>query len=197
MSRDCSINLVSSRTLIVDDNTRALEILAAILMGFGVGAIARAASSSEAKLELQRQVFDIVFVDANMPGVNGFDLVEWIRCQNREAVRMVPVIIITAHTPRRLVGRARDCGANYVIAKPLAPRVVLDRLIWVSESSRPFVECEAYVGPDRRWKNEGPPEFEPEGRRRSDKPASVGQFQGENLTQEELGALFAPQKVRA
>jgi hypothetical protein len=66
------------------------------------------------------------------------------------------------------VTNARDCGAHIVMAKPLTPKAVLDRIVWVARTGRRFVESDKFVGPDRRFKEGGVPEKVGAGRRRED-----------------------------
>jgi hypothetical protein len=45
---------------------------------------------------------------------------------------------------------------------------LLQRILWVSRDKRPFVEVGEYLGPDRRFKMDGPPQGM--ARREGDKP---------------------------
>ena len=89
---------------------------------------------------------------------------------------------------------ARDVGANFVVAKPLSAAVLLQRVLWVGRDRRPFVNAENYVGPDRRFKFEGPPPGT-EGRRESDLRQPIGAATEPNLSQEEVDVLVRPQRV--
>ncbi len=51
---------------------------------------------------------------------------------------------------------ARDAGANVVVAKPLSPEILLQRIHWVARESRSFIVAPNYAGPDRRFKNVRP-----------------------------------------
>jgi hypothetical protein len=64
----------------------------------------------------------------------------------------------------------------------------------VARDERMFVDCEAYAGPDRRFKFEGPPPGE-DGRRDNDLPAEVGQATDPNLSQDELDSMMKVSKV--
>lgn len=188
-------NLEKAQALVVDGNNQALDLLCGVLTSFGLRQIVRKSNGKEAQLELTMRPFDLVLVDGQLPVMDGYDLIRWLRRDAGEAIRMTPAIVVTAHTPRTKVIRARDCGANFTIAKPIKPSVILERILWVACSDRLFIECDAYIGPDRRWKNTGPPIEHPNGRRRDDKPAEVGQPEGENLSQSELDDLIKPQKL--
>lgn len=187
--------LEKANILIVDDNNQALEIMAGVLMSFGVRNIVRASNGIDAKELVERQSFDLILTDAQMPEMDGYDFVRWLRREGPEAMRVCPALIITSHTRRSEVFKARDCGANFIVAKPLTPNVLLQRIMWVARSDRMFIECDTYFGPDRRYKNQGPPPEFPEGRRRDDVPIELGEPAEPNLSQDELDNLIKPQKV--
>lgn len=188
------INLEKAVVLLVDDNAQALDILGQVLSGFGVRQTHRCASAFEAMEVLKNTRVDLVVTDANMPEMDGWKLVRWIRTEGGEANRFVPAIVCTGYTRQSQVFRARDCGANFVIAKPITPRVVLERIFWVAGDQRLFIECDAYVGPDRRWKREGPPAGM-EGRRSDDLPPEVGAATSPNMSQDQIDSLLKPAKV--
>lgn len=187
--------LEKATVLVVDDNAQALEIVASVLMSFGVRNILRASSGEEAQEIVSRQMVDLILTDAQMTGLDGYDLVRWIRREGPEAMRVVPALIVTAHTRRSEVLRARDCGANFIVAKPLTPKVLLQRIHWVARGDRVFIECDSYFGPDRRYKHEGPPPDFPDGRRKDDVLIQIGASAEPNMSQDELDNLIKPQKV--
>ena len=187
-------NLEKARALVVDGNNQALDILCGVLTAFGLRQIVRKMNGKQAQAELLAHPFDLILVDGQTPEMDGYDLIHWLRHDAAETIRMTPAIVVTAHTPRAKVVQARDCGANFVIAKPISPSVILERILWVARSDRLFVECDVFVGPDRRWKHAGPPIENPDGRRRNDKPAEIGLPEGGNLSQSELDDLIKPQR---
>jgi len=44
------------------------------------------------------------------------------------------------------------------LKKPVSPQVLFDRILWVARVPRPFIDAGVYVGPDRRFKAEKPPD---------------------------------------
>jgi len=188
------INLDKARALVVDDNPQSLDIIVGVLTSFGLRNLVRKASGLEAQDELKYQTFDLVLANGALPELDGYDLTRWLRREADEANRMTPVILLTSHTRRSLVEKARDCGANFIVTKPVSPAVMLERILWVARGDRLFIECEAYVGPDRRWRNLGPPVEFPDGRRRDDKSIELGEAGGQNMSQDELDALIKPMR---
>jgi len=188
------INLDKARALIVDDNPQSQDIIVGVLTSFGLRNVVRKAGGLEAQDELKYQSFDLVLANGALPDLDGYDLTRWLRREADEANRMTPVILLTSHTRRSLVEKARDCGANFIVTKPVSPAVMLERILWVAKGDRLFIECEAYVGPDRRWRNLGPPVEFPDGRRRDDQSIELGEAGGQNMSQDELDALIKPMR---
>ena len=186
------INLDKARALIVDDNPQSMDLLVGVLTSFGLRSIVRKANGVEAREELKYHPVDLILANAQLPELDGYDLVRWVRREGEDAIRQTPAIIVTAHTRRAHVEKARDCGANFIITKPISPAVVLERILWVARSDRLFIECEAYAGPDRRWRNAGPPVEFPDGRRRDDRSVDLGDSHGQNMSQDELDNLIKP-----
>ena len=194
MQASTHINLEKVRALIVSDNAPAVAMLTGVLGSFGLRERIRKANGKEAVEELKHTPVDLILTDADMPEMDGYGLIHWLRHNGDEASRMTPAFILSAHTRRSQVVKARDCGANFIIAKPISPVVILERILWVARGDRAFVECDVYVGPDRRWRHAGPPVEHADGRRRHDKSLMVGEPESENLTQDELDQLVRPQR---
>ena len=95
------------RVLAVDDDPKALELVAAALEPAGYGV--RRAASGKVALELaQAEPFDLVICDLLMPGLDGFAVVTALKADTR--TKDVPILILTSHVltateKRRLNGR--------------------------------------------------------------------------------------------
>ena len=166
------INLEKVDVLLVDDSVASLNLLAQVMLGFGIKNLSRADNAKAAQSLLRDRTFDLVISATNMAGVDGYELVKWLRRGALEANRYLPVILVSGHTPPSQVFKARDAGANFTVAKPITPKVLLERILWAAKEERQFIECDSYLGPDRRFKNEGPPEGA-QGRRREDPPEAA------------------------
>ncbi len=163
------INLEKVDLLLVDDSVPSLNLLSQVLLGFGIKNLTRADGAKAAQALLRERTFDLVISATNMAGVDGYELVKWQRRGALEANRYLPVILVSGHTPPSQVFKGRDAGANFTIAKPITPKIVLERILWAAKEDRQFIECDSYLGPDRRFKNDGPPPGA-QGRRREDPP---------------------------
>ncbi|MBP7065111.1 response regulator [Ferrovibrio sp.] len=149
-----SLNLGSLNFLVADPNPYFQSLLKGVLQAFGARHITTAETGSQALDLTRHHAYDLLFCDCYLPLLDGFDLVRQVRADNLNQNRYTPIIALTSHTQERNVARARDCGTSFVLAKPIAPKQLYDRLLWVAEDPRPYVMAESYVGPDRRFKRD-------------------------------------------
>jgi CheY-like chemotaxis protein len=189
------INLEKATVLVLDDNGPSLDILSQVVSGFGVKQLLRAESVADAQTLIRTKTFDLIISDVQMPVTDGIEFIEWLRKDGGETNRYVPVILVTGHTRTSQIFKLRDAGSNYVVAKPITPKVLLERIVWVAREERQFIECDSYIGPDRRFKHEGPPPGT-DGRRKDDLPAEVGDAQTPNMSDDEIANLMRPAKVQ-
>ena len=157
------INLTGAVTMVVDDSAFSAEITTGALLGFGIRTRHSCRSAPEAMAVLGEAEVDLLVVDCEMPGMDGFELVQWLR-RSGPPNAFVPVIMTAAHIRRSMVNKARNCGANYIVTKPFSATSLLERIVWVARDNRPFLEVGEYFGPDRRFREGEPPGRE----RRSD-----------------------------
>lgn len=59
----------------------------------------------------------VVFLDLNMPGKNGFDVLTELR--NSEEKKHIPIIIFSTSSEPGIIEKCRTLGANYFITKPV------------------------------------------------------------------------------
>lgn len=158
-------NLSGAVTMVIDDSAFSLDLTAHALLGFGIKTRYACHSAEEAIEILKDHNVDMIIVDCEMPGMDGYEFVRWLRRSGLDPNAFVPVIMTAGHVRRNRVTEARDCGANFLITKPFSAAALLERVIWVARDTRPFMEVGDYFGPDRRFREGSPPGEE----RRSDK----------------------------
>jgi CheY-like chemotaxis protein len=62
---------------------------------------------------------DLIIADINMPGMNGLEFVRKVRADDREDLRRVPIVLLTADKSPHLHAQAQEVGANSLIHKPI------------------------------------------------------------------------------
>jgi CheY-like chemotaxis protein len=110
------------KILLVDDRTDNLVALQAILQGMPVETVA--VTSGEAALkQLLLDDFALILLDANMPGMDGFETATHVK--NRERTRNIPIIFLTAaDRDARLALRGYAVGAVDYLTKPFDPWIL-------------------------------------------------------------------------
>ena len=138
------------RILVVDPNNHLGQIVETILRGFGTRRIVRAATADQGLERLQGGTIDIVITTYMMEVMDGVEFVRLIRREGGSDTRFVPVILLTSHTERYRIERARDAGVTEICAKPVTAQALFRKLVQVVDNPRPFIVSEGFSGPDRR-----------------------------------------------
>lgn len=145
-------NLSDAVTMVVDDSPFAMELTTNALLGFGIKTRYVCRDAAEAMEILSEFVVDLIIIDSDMPGMDGFDLTRWIRRSAKDPSNFAPVLMTAGHVRRRQLEKARDCGVNFLITKPFSAVTLLERVLWVARDQRPFLTVGDYFGPDRRFR---------------------------------------------
>lgn len=101
--------------LVVDDDRRTAQGLAAMIgvLGHTVGI---AYGPRMAIQQLNEVIPDVIFLDVNMPGVTGLEVLRYLRRDPYTA--SVPVVIVSANDTAEEKKQALEAGANHYIVKP-------------------------------------------------------------------------------
>jgi CheY-like chemotaxis protein len=157
-------NLSNAKVLLVDDTEIGLSILTQIVVGLGARGPVRCESIPAAQAAVQESEIDLAIIDGFTGGNRGYELVRWIRTATKEPNCFMPILVTTGLARDEDVARSRDSGGNIIIRKPISPVTLLERILWVAKGGRSFLFADTYTGPDRRFRERGPPK---EGGRRS------------------------------
>jgi len=110
--------------LIIEDNRQMAVNLSRMLTLLGVDTeIAYGARTG--MLEITK-VPDVVFLDINMPGLDGFEVLAYIRREPK--LDKIPVIIVTSDDQPETARRAQKTGALALVIKPPSIEVLEDLL---------------------------------------------------------------------
>ena len=107
--------------LIADDNEMNRWLLAEQLQ-YWSGDITQACDGQEAWAFLQGRQYSMVFLDVNMPGLNGFEVVKKARAESLN--QLTPIVAVTAHVQSHQRHLLLEDGFNDCLIKP----IVLDDL---------------------------------------------------------------------
>lgn len=110
--------------LVVDDVSLNLKYAKEVLKDkYEVTAVR---SGKEALAALMRIGPDLILLDINMPEMNGFEVLEHIKADEKTAD--IPVVFITAETNREIEKKSIAMGAAGFIRKPFDPKVLSEKV---------------------------------------------------------------------
>lgn len=114
-------NFTGKRALLVEDNFLNAEIAEEILSMTGLE-VEFARDGKEAvdiMAAVEDNYFDVIFMDIQMPVMNGYEAARAIRTLPGDYTKSVPIIAMTANAFAEDVAAAKNAGMNEHIAKPL------------------------------------------------------------------------------
>jgi DNA-binding response OmpR family regulator len=115
----------AARILVVDDQAEIREMTATVLRGAG-HAVTTADSGTEALRALRAAGFDLVLLDINMPGMDGWETLRLLRAD--EAAGSVTVAMFSVKGEIRDKVQGLQAGATDFITKPFAVDELLERV---------------------------------------------------------------------
>lgn len=127
-------NIKPSHVLVVEDNAANLKLVCAFLKGLGVEVTSCENGYEAIKLAAQ-SVFDLIFMDIQMPGIDGLETTRKIRAQ--ESGVRTPIIALTAHAVDEQKTRLLLAGMDDYLSKPVSEsdlRLMINRWSRQSES---------------------------------------------------------------
>lgn len=102
------------RVLVVDDSLTTRMLEQSILQSAGYE-VDLATSGEQAIEQLQQRLYDLLLVDVEMPGMDGFTFIEHVRRDPR--LRDIPALLVSSRAAPQDRERARTVGAQGYIVK--------------------------------------------------------------------------------
>lgn len=115
------------RLLIADDSMLMRDILKeSILEAFPSIEVREAGSGDETKKMLQKEHFDAVLCDWEMPGLSGIEILKWVR--STPPLEKLPFIMVTGTTEKESVVECINAGVTDYIVKPFTPEAICQKI---------------------------------------------------------------------
>jgi len=114
------------KILLVDDQPLIRKIVRDILAQLGYMNIEEAENGQDALEKLKAKKFDLIFLDWNMPVMQGIDVLRELR--KMPAYKDTPVIMLTAEAEKEKVITAIQEGVTNYIVKPFKPATLKEKL---------------------------------------------------------------------
>ena len=114
-----------SYVLIIDDSSTTRLYYREILEGVGFG-VEEAINGIEGLEKTMSQSFDLILVDLNMPGLDGYGVLRGVR--QSLGLASLPILMLTADADDGSQARAFELGADDYIVKPVKVPLVVARV---------------------------------------------------------------------
>ncbi|MDQ8204948.1 response regulator [Pelagicoccus sp. SDUM812003] len=138
VSHSASRSFEGRQVLLVDDNVINRKLGARFLERLKVNT-SLAVDGYEALKAVECQSYDLILMDLQMPGIDGFEATRQLRAFEREQGReRIPVIALTANAFAEIRDQSLEAGMDDFLTKPLHIEdlsSVLDR--WIGEGAKP------------------------------------------------------------
>jgi CheY-like chemotaxis protein len=134
---DCS-DLAGMNILIAEDNDINWEIISTMLGMFGIGS-ERAENGRicvDKMKEAEEGRYDLIFMDVQMPEMNGLDATRQIRKLEPRWAASIPIIAMTADAFSENVAECLQAGMNGHIAKPVDLKLVIKEIRRIKEEMK-------------------------------------------------------------
>jgi PleD family two-component response regulator len=112
--------------LIVDDSDINRDLVTELLSGSMECGIQQASNGSAALELIAREAPDLILLDINMPGIDGYTVCKAIR--SNEKVHEIPVIFLTGQRDSEFIVKGFEAGGNDYLLKPYESRELLARV---------------------------------------------------------------------
>jgi CheY-like chemotaxis protein len=120
--------LRGKRALLVDE-VEINRLIAASLMedtGIAIDEADDGLSALKVFKEKPEHTYDIIYMDIQMPNLNGYDAASAIRALDRSDAKTVPIVAMTANAFKEDINRALERGMNAHLSKPIEPDKMLE-----------------------------------------------------------------------
>ncbi|HTL82534.1 MAG TPA: MASE1 domain-containing protein [Bacteroidia bacterium] len=120
--------LKGKRILLVEDNELNQLLLRKILDDLACN-VQMTDNGDDAIIRAKENDFDLILMDIQLPGMDGFETTKWIRKKSAGIRSQVPILAVTAHA---MIGQEQRClqaGMNGYISKPFSKKALYRKMI--------------------------------------------------------------------
>jgi signal transduction histidine kinase/CheY-like chemotaxis protein/ligand-binding sensor domain-containing protein len=136
-TRRAAVSAAGLRILVAEDNLVNQRIAAGLLQRDG-HTVTLVADGAEAVSAAADGDFDCIFMDVQMPVMNGFDAARTIRQNTPAGSRHVPIVAMTAHAMSGDRERCLRAGMDDYVSKPIAPVELRSAIARVANMTAPI-----------------------------------------------------------
>ena len=113
--------------LVIEDTALIRKIIRKSLTDLGVSTIVEVSDAGDAVRRLRTEKFDLVVSDSNLPTMTGFELLRYIR--NNERIKDTPLLLLTANTDKDDGMAALSSAIAEYLVKPFSAEDLENKLL--------------------------------------------------------------------
>ena len=129
-------NFSGKRVLLVEDNELNIEVATELLdvVGIEVEQALNGKLAVDCVIEKEPGYYDLIFMDIQMPVMNGYQATKTIRSSGRKDLETIPIIAMTADAFADDIRKSEEAGMNGHISKPVDIERLEETLrTWIKE----------------------------------------------------------------
>jgi signal transduction histidine kinase/CheY-like chemotaxis protein len=115
------------RILLAEDNEINQKLAVRLLQKRGHSVVV-AADGLQALAALEKESFDLILMDVQMPEINGYEATEAIRARERQSGAHIPIIAMTAHAMKGDREHCLSMGMDGYVSKPIKTRELFEAI---------------------------------------------------------------------
>jgi two-component system, chemotaxis family, chemotaxis protein CheY len=115
-----------AKILVVDDVASMRSVTKSILMVADYNNVTMANDGAHALVMLEKDTFDLIICDWEMPNMSGLELL--IEIRKNEALKDIPFLMLTSNTDKVKVDVAIKEGATDYVIKPIQASALIEKI---------------------------------------------------------------------
>ena len=119
--------------LVIDDNEDIRHLLTLVLENAGF-TVLTGIDGADGLAQTRSAKPDLILLDAMMPGLNGFEVLEKIRNDRDSKINSIPILMLTSRSSVEDIDMAIDLGATSYVVKPFRPEKLIQKVISIFEN---------------------------------------------------------------
>ena len=114
---ELNVNITQTipNVMVVDDSLTVRKSAERDITALGINAVL-AKDGLDAQIQLKQEVPDMILLDIEMPQMDGFELLEWLKSE--KALKDVPVVMISSRATEKHINKATKLGCTAFLGKP-------------------------------------------------------------------------------
>jgi len=113
--QNATVSQTIPTVMVVDDSLTVRKSAERDITGLGINSVL-AKDGLDAQVQLNQEAPDMILLDIEMPRMDGFELLEWVK--SVDALKHIPVIMISSRATEKYIDKATALGCSAFLGKP-------------------------------------------------------------------------------